>query len=251
MEFKAAMRDFSTMFPTLDAETIETVLRSNNGAVDATIDQLLEMCDSMGLSSSLDVNGRVPATSSRRTNSPVSQRQANQTSTHLAVDNVDSYNLHLASVTPPKHESVFNDPKMYANLPFQENHAPSPTAKEATSYRYQTALYKFNNPFLGPLPDDFLRIKNDEAFDRAMQYSRQKRRQVEDIKNERLHSSHYIQSDSTNHPSNDFEQVVSTLAVTPISEEPSAGDAWGASDAHTYSAPATTINPSSGEISCC
>ena len=48
LEFKAAMRDFGIMFPTLDSETIETVLRANNGAVDATIDQLLEMCDNLG-----------------------------------------------------------------------------------------------------------------------------------------------------------------------------------------------------------
>ena len=31
------------MFPTMDADVIETVLRSNDGAVDDTIDQLLTM----------------------------------------------------------------------------------------------------------------------------------------------------------------------------------------------------------------
>ncbi|CAL1289083.1 unnamed protein product [Larinioides sclopetarius] len=43
LEFRQAMRDFTTMFPEMDADVIEVVLRSNNGAVDSTIDQLLAM----------------------------------------------------------------------------------------------------------------------------------------------------------------------------------------------------------------
>ncbi len=43
LEFNQAMEDFKIMFPSMDYEVIECVLRSNNGAVDATIDQLLQM----------------------------------------------------------------------------------------------------------------------------------------------------------------------------------------------------------------
>ncbi|KAF6207076.1 hypothetical protein GE061_018315 [Apolygus lucorum] len=43
LEFHQAMADFKTMFPTMDDDVIEAVLRSNQGAVDATIDQLLSM----------------------------------------------------------------------------------------------------------------------------------------------------------------------------------------------------------------
>jgi hypothetical protein len=43
LEFHQAMRDFKHMFPTMDEDIIEAVLRSNQGAVDATIDQLLTM----------------------------------------------------------------------------------------------------------------------------------------------------------------------------------------------------------------
>lgn len=43
LEFSTAMRDFKTMFPDLDDEVIEAVLRANNGLVDATVDQLLAM----------------------------------------------------------------------------------------------------------------------------------------------------------------------------------------------------------------
>ena len=43
LDFFQAMSDFRSMFPTLDDEVIEAVLRANDGAVDATIDQLLTM----------------------------------------------------------------------------------------------------------------------------------------------------------------------------------------------------------------
>lgn len=43
LEFAQAMTDFKTMFPDMDKEVIEAVLRVNQGAVDATIDQLLAM----------------------------------------------------------------------------------------------------------------------------------------------------------------------------------------------------------------
>lgn len=46
LDFNQAMGDFKSMFPGMDEEIIEAVLRANNGAVDATIDQLLSM--SMG-----------------------------------------------------------------------------------------------------------------------------------------------------------------------------------------------------------
>ena len=37
------MSDFRQMFPTMEEDVIEAVLRANDGAVDATIDQLLTM----------------------------------------------------------------------------------------------------------------------------------------------------------------------------------------------------------------
>lgn len=43
LEFTQAMTDFKVMFPDLEADVIEAVLRANNGAVDITIDHLLTM----------------------------------------------------------------------------------------------------------------------------------------------------------------------------------------------------------------
>lgn len=43
LEFCKAMSDFKSMFPSIDSDVIEMVLRANNGLVDATVDQLLVM----------------------------------------------------------------------------------------------------------------------------------------------------------------------------------------------------------------
>ncbi len=43
LEFTQAMADFRVMFPDMEADVIEAVLRANHGAVDATIDNLLAM----------------------------------------------------------------------------------------------------------------------------------------------------------------------------------------------------------------
>ena len=43
LDFYQAMHDFKHMFPEMDEDVIEAVLRANGGAVDATIDQLLTM----------------------------------------------------------------------------------------------------------------------------------------------------------------------------------------------------------------
>lgn len=62
LEFNQAMEDFKTMFPSMDYEVIECVLRSNNGAVDATIDQLLQMSiDGHGSDDSSDSDDSIPA----------------------------------------------------------------------------------------------------------------------------------------------------------------------------------------------
>jgi len=55
LEFTQAMTDFKIMFPDMEVDVIEAVLRSNNGAVDTTIDQLLSMSadnESSGVNSS-------------------------------------------------------------------------------------------------------------------------------------------------------------------------------------------------------
>ncbi len=61
LEFSQAMDDFKTMFPSMEHEVIECVLRANHGAVDSTIDQLLQMSlDSQATDDSSDSEDSIP-----------------------------------------------------------------------------------------------------------------------------------------------------------------------------------------------
>uniref|UniRef100_A0A3P9KDP1 CUE domain containing 1b n=1 Tax=Oryzias latipes TaxID=8090 RepID=A0A3P9KDP1_ORYLA len=139
LEFNQAMADFKTMFPSMDYEVIECVLRSNNGAVDATIDQLLQMSiDGQGSDDSSDSDDSIPAEILERSLEPDSSDEEPP-----PVYSPPSYDMHIydrkypeAPPTPP--------PRFEA--PEAEGH------QQARSYR------NWNPPLLGNLPEDFLRI---------------------------------------------------------------------------------------------
>ena len=66
LEFYQAMADFKNMFPQMDDDVIEAVLRSNQGAVDTTIDQLLTMStdnENEKIRSELEQNEKSPGIS--------------------------------------------------------------------------------------------------------------------------------------------------------------------------------------------
>ena len=118
LEFGEAMNDFKTMFPTLDRDVIEAVLRANNGLVDATIDQLLSM--------GVDMDGSIPASSESEHPPLPSYSAANQ------------------SELPPAYTP--RDSK---------SSSPSSAAPRPLPARPYSA---WNPPLLGKLPDDFLRL---------------------------------------------------------------------------------------------
>lgn len=84
------MEDFKIMFPSMDYEVIECVLRSNNGAVDATIDQLLQMSiDGQGSDDSSDSDDSIPPEVSGkgpRSSTPLGNLM--QTQPDFSIDNV-------------------------------------------------------------------------------------------------------------------------------------------------------------------
>ncbi|XP_072249241.1 CUE domain-containing protein 1b [Leuresthes tenuis] len=139
LEFNQAMEDFKTMFPSMDYEVIECVLRSNNGAVDATIDQLLQMSiDGQGSDDSSDSDDSIPAEILERSLEPDSSDEEPP-----PVYSPPTYDMHIydrkypeAPPTPP--------PRFEANA--HGGH------QQVRSYR------NWNPPLLGNLPDDFLRI---------------------------------------------------------------------------------------------
>ncbi|XP_042298602.1 CUE domain-containing protein 1 [Sceloporus undulatus] len=139
LEFNQAMEDFKTMFPNMDYDIIECVLRANNGAVDATIDQLLQMnLDGSGCDDSSDSDDSIPPEILERTLEPDSSDEEPP-----PVYSPPSYDMHVfdrqypqAPPTPPPRIDIQNS-----------SGPPAPR-------RYRN----WNPPLLGNLPDDFLRI---------------------------------------------------------------------------------------------
>ncbi|NXR45424.1 CUED1 protein, partial [Hippolais icterina] len=136
LEFNQAMEDFKTMFPNMDYDIIECVLRANNGAVDATIDQLLQMnLDGSGCDDSSDSEDSIPPEILERTLEP---------------DSSDEEPPPVYS--PPAYESQALGSR-YPRAP------PTPPPRTNVPGPGSTAHYRnWNPPLLGNLPEDFLRI---------------------------------------------------------------------------------------------
>ncbi|KAF7219536.1 transcript variant X2 [Nothobranchius furzeri] len=132
LEFNQAMEDFKTMFPSMDYEVIECVLRSNNGAVDATIDQLLQMSiDGQGSDDSSDSDDSIPTEILERTLEPDSSDEE-----------------------PPPIYS----PPTYDVYPQVPPAPPSRVEPHVAGHNDGRSFRNWNPPLLGNLPDDFLRI---------------------------------------------------------------------------------------------
>nr|XP_057936478.1 CUE domain-containing protein 1b [Doryrhamphus excisus]XP_057936479.1 CUE domain-containing protein 1b [Doryrhamphus excisus] len=139
LEFNQAMEDFKTMFPSMDYEVIECVLRSNNGAVDATIDQLLQMTiDGQVSNDSSDSDDSIPPEILERTLEP---------------DSSDEEPPPIYS--PPTYDMHIYDRKFPEATP-----APPPRfeAQPPSGHKEVRGFRNWNPPLLGNLPDDFLRI---------------------------------------------------------------------------------------------
>ncbi|NWS33124.1 CUED1 protein, partial [Polioptila caerulea] len=136
LEFNQAMEDFKTMFPNMDYDIIECVLRANNGAVDATIDQLLQMnLDGSGGDDSSDSEDSIPPEILERTLEP---------------DSSDEEPPPVYS--PPAYESQALGSRYPRAPPTPPPRTDVPGTVAPTHYR------NWNPPLLGNLPEDFLRI---------------------------------------------------------------------------------------------
>ncbi|XP_076590956.1 CUE domain-containing protein 1b isoform X6 [Chaetodon auriga] len=139
LEFNQAMEDFKTMFPSMDYEVIECVLRSNNGAVDATIDQLLQMSiDGQGSDDSSDSDDSIPPEILERTLEPDSSDEEPP-----PIYSPPAYDMHIYD---RKYPEALSKPPPRCETGQHLGH------QQARSYR------NWNPPLLGNLPEDFLRI---------------------------------------------------------------------------------------------
>ncbi|XP_018103961.1 uncharacterized protein LOC735027 isoform X3 [Xenopus laevis] len=140
LEFNQAMEDFKTMFPNMEHDIIECVLRANNGAVDATIDQLLQMnLDDGGYDNSSDSDDSIPPEILERTLEP------------------DSSDEEPPPVYSPP---AYDMPSFDRSNPQTPPTPPPRTDVLMSSSGPQVAkrCRRWNPPLVGNLPDDFLRI---------------------------------------------------------------------------------------------
>ena len=128
LNFYEAMSDFETMFPEIDRDVIETVLRANNGVVQPTIDQLLVL---------QETTAQEKQSISSKKNFPI----------------LPSYESSILpqDEAPPAYSDIWED----VEEPQQNASSPSsfdnPVFNDSSNTRWQPRL-------LGQLPDDFLRL---------------------------------------------------------------------------------------------
>ncbi|XP_055378618.1 CUE domain-containing protein 1 [Condylostylus longicornis] len=164
LEFSQAMSDFKTMFPEMDRDVIEAVLRANQGAVDATIDQLLTM-------STDNQNERLRIELENSSDSPPSGNDmlintADNTMGSNISENVETQLIDtteqpktLLSTSPLPSNLGTNlintgaSPKIKCNKSLT-----SPTGSPVNSARDTEGKRKWNPPLLSPLPPSFLRL---------------------------------------------------------------------------------------------
>ncbi|XP_073672037.1 CUE domain-containing protein 1a isoform X3 [Paramisgurnus dabryanus] len=140
LEFTQAMDDFKTMFPGMQHEVIECVLRANNGAVDSTIDQLLQMSlDSQTTDDSSDSEDSTPAEILER---------------RLEADSSDEEPPPV--YPPPSYDMHIYDRKHPADVP--STPPPRFNDRPPSGHQHVGGYRNWNPPLLGNLPDDFLRI---------------------------------------------------------------------------------------------
>lgn len=163
LEFAQAMSDFKTMFPDMDHDVIEAVLRANHGAVDATINNLIEMStdnQNEKLRNELDSpkgDNTVVATKTNplmmgKTVSVGGGTPERRTNTSSQLSSSPMGNLITLSNTTTTGASP-KVKKSGISVSSSPNQSALETIQEATKQRWKP-------PLLGPLPPTFLRIEN-------------------------------------------------------------------------------------------
>nr|NP_647670.3 uncharacterized protein Dmel_CG12024, isoform A [Drosophila melanogaster]AAF47582.2 uncharacterized protein Dmel_CG12024, isoform A [Drosophila melanogaster]AAL47974.1 GH08896p [Drosophila melanogaster] len=157
LEFSQAMTDFKKMFPDIDREVIEAILRANLGAVDQTIDALLAMSidnQNEKLRNELDANVS-PQQSLINLNDSDRDLQLVDTTDGggagaVGAPGAPSALLPTAGASP-NHQNTGASPKQ---RPLGAANSKGSSQNNTPTKRSR----RWNPPILGPLPAGFLRI---------------------------------------------------------------------------------------------
>ncbi|XP_022218128.2 CUE domain-containing protein 1 isoform X2 [Drosophila obscura] len=152
LEFSQAMADFKKMFPDIDREVIEAILRANLGAVDQTIDALLAMSiDNQSLINLNDSDKDL-----RRNVQLVDTTDGIGDSGAAAAAASAGALLTATASASPNHHNTGASPKMRplgtSNRINSQNNTPTKRSQSSSTAR------RWNPPILGVLPPGFLRI---------------------------------------------------------------------------------------------
>lgn len=186
LEFAQAMSDFKIMFPDMDRDVIEAVLRANQGAVDATIDQLLQMStdnQNEKLRNELEnVSPQRSLINLSDSDTEAASRTNRQPATGqlIDVDDIDGISGGGGAVTgpvdkslpsagvllnlgtnSPNHSTTGASPKVRppAQLQSQKSSQGSTPKRMQTNRSQATGINRrWNPPMLLPLPSTFLRL---------------------------------------------------------------------------------------------
>ncbi|XP_017029796.1 CUE domain-containing protein 1 isoform X2 [Drosophila kikkawai] len=148
LEFSQAMADFKKMFPDIDREVIEAILRANLGAVDQTIDALLAM--SIDNQQSL-INLNDSDKDLRRTGQLVDTTDGAETGGATAAAVAPGLLTTTAGASPNHHNTGASPKQRPLGSASKVNSQNNTPTKQRTNRRW-------NPPILGPLPAGFLRI---------------------------------------------------------------------------------------------
>ncbi|XP_052862267.1 CUE domain-containing protein 1 [Anopheles cruzii] len=178
LEFSQAMSDFKNMFPDMDRDVIEAVLRANQGAVDATIDQLLAMStdnQNEKLRNELETDGSGPKHSNQGEpplldlsggDSTGAERFLSTSPNATAASSIAQQLGASPKVRKPTTAVGGAGARVVAgsatNSPRMHQPVGGPPAVEAAqgerSSATAAASRRWNPPLVGPLPATFLRL---------------------------------------------------------------------------------------------
>lgn len=138
LNFQQAMSDFGVMFPEIDRDVIEAVLRANNGVVQTTIDQLLELQESTIIEKAANDGAVLPSYES---------------SIGAGEEPPPAYNDIWEDVGAPLPDPLFPNSR---NKP----HPSLDTRPKSNDNQPKTFPRNslWNAPLVGKLPDDFLKL---------------------------------------------------------------------------------------------
>lgn len=142
LDFYQAMSDFKKMFPHIDKDVIEAVLRANDGVVQTTIDQLLVLSETTDNEENATDGSRLPN---------YHESQACEHDLPPSYDEVESEILDQFARESREFECRRED-------------VLSPVVADDNNSVHRTELW--NPPLVGELPSDFLRIVDDITLDR-------------------------------------------------------------------------------------